>query len=195
MQPRFVLPKEQGSDYLMNSSAFAAGNRLLALCTTSTVHVADLATGDERFSSPGIAMAFAPRRPEPGHRDHAQLGSREARRRRPLERRGLELVDINFGGRRRIGVPKDRVSSLAFSPDGKVVAVELGWRNSKIRLYSTDDGREIEAFTSPATRTTRRARVLSGRPEPGCRLRRHDCRDLGREPCSLTNSLVQFYMP
>ena len=42
------------------------------------------------------------------------------------------------------------MSSLAFSPDGDVLAVSAHGIGSVIRLYRTDNGREIERFTCPA---------------------------------------------
>ena len=62
----------------------------------------------------------------------------------------VELLPIVSGGRKTILVPTDRVSGLAFSPAGDVLAVSVGWNGSVIRLYRTDDGREMERFACPA---------------------------------------------
>ena len=62
----------------------------------------------------------------------------------------VELLPIVSGGRKTIVVPTERVSSLAFSPEGDVLAVSVGGNGSVIRLYRTDNGREIERFTCPA---------------------------------------------
>jgi WD40 repeat protein len=66
---------------------------------------------------------------------------------------GIDLVDLSSGQRTRFAIPTDRIDTLAFSPDGKIVAAAGGWRQPMIRLYRTDNGREIDAFTCPATRT------------------------------------------
>ena len=43
---------------LMTTGAFSAGNRFLAITTTTTAYVADLATGTERLSTPSQAVTF-----------------------------------------------------------------------------------------------------------------------------------------
>jgi RNA polymerase sigma factor (sigma-70 family) len=157
VQPRFGLANGNSIESLISRAAFAPGNRLLAISTTTNVSVADLVTGEERFSAPSFAMAFAP--------DGRNLAV--ATPGKPEERKlangrswingwiadGVDLVDLGSGRKKRIEIPRDLVVALAFSPDGQRVAVAGGWRKPMIRLYRTDDGRLFEAFTPPASLT------------------------------------------
>ena len=71
----------------------------------------------------------------------------------PKNVNAVEIAEIATGARKRIMVrTDDRVSALAFSPDGRILAVAAGWRDGSIRLYAVEDGREIDVFACPATR-------------------------------------------
>jgi WD40 repeat protein len=148
VQPRFLLDGADRSEQSLAQCKFSPDNQYLATCTGVTTHVVELASGVERFSFPGYAMAFHPRG------TGIAVACEERRDPRSLSDAGksvlVELLPIVSGGRKTIVVPTERVSSLAFSPDGDVLAVSVGGNGSVIRLYRTDDGREIERFTCPA---------------------------------------------
>ena len=142
VQPRFLLEGEDRSQ-----CKFSPDIQYLATCTGVTTHVVELASGKERFSFPSYAMAFHPRGTGIAvaceeHRDAAAISDAG-------KTVTVELLPIGSGGRKTIVVPTDRVSGLAFSPAGDVLAVGVGWNGSVIRLYRTDDGREMERFTCP----------------------------------------------
>jgi WD40 repeat protein len=153
VQPRFSLKADEGSELNFASIAFAPGGRYLALCTGVTIHVVDLTSGAELFSCAGSTIAFTPDGlgVAIATNRNADAGSPEND---PLSNAcSVELVEINTGSRKRLLVATDRVSALAFSPDGRILAVSAGWRECSIRLYSTEDGHEIDAFACPSTRT------------------------------------------
>jgi len=157
VQPRFDLAQEEGLDSSIIRGVFARGNEFLAVSTARTVHVADLATGLERFSAPSYATAFAPdcrslAVATPGRPEERKLASGSAWT-FDWVADGIDLVDLGSGKRKRFEVPRDLVVALAFSRDGKVMAVAGGWRDHVIRLYRTEDGREMGAFTCPAALT------------------------------------------
>jgi len=157
IQPRFLLAKGEGPGSGMLAGAFAPGNRFLAVNTLNSAHVADLATGEERFFTPSRKMAFAP------NGESIAVATRV----RPLEsplggettatadsiENGIDIVNIRSGTSQKIDVASGGVSALAVSADGSVVAVAGGYRNQFIRLYRTDDGLKIEEIICPAART------------------------------------------
>jgi RNA polymerase sigma factor (sigma-70 family) len=151
VQPRFVLSPEDLSAQSLAQCTFSPANRYLATCTGTTTHVVELASGAERFSCPSYAMAFTP-----DGRGLA-VASEANRDVRPAgdatSTAAVELLEFASGVRKKIVVPADRVSGLAFSPDGNVLAVGLGWHGDVIRLYSTRDGRAIDSVLCPAART------------------------------------------
>ncbi len=147
-QPRFLLDAADRSEQSLAQCKFSPDTKYLATCTGVTTHVVELASGVERFSFPSYAMAFHPRG------TGIAVACEEHPDPRALSDAGkavmVELLPIVSGGRKTIVVPTERVSSLAFSPDGDVLAVSAGGNGSVIRLYRTDNGREIERFTCPA---------------------------------------------
>ena len=166
-QPHFMLQSEKQADINLASGAFGPGNRYLALCTFAATHVVELASGEERFSCPGYQMTFAF---TPGGEGLAvasaadpYAGSRGINT--VANASVLEVVDIATGRRKRIFVPTERVAALTFSPDGRALAVSAGWRDSSIRLYGVEDGREIDSWACPATRTHPGAMAFA----PDCR--------------------------
>jgi RNA polymerase sigma factor (sigma-70 family) len=154
IQPRFQLTEHPQVGVMMTGSAFSPGNRFLAVRAAQTVHVADLATGEERFVRPCWMMAFSAdgttlaiaHPPRPVVKD---LGSGKV----PfstLNSEAIELLDVDSGMIRRIEIPPEIVRALAFSPDASVLAVAVGTRQPMIRLYRTNDGREVQSFPLPA---------------------------------------------
>ena len=153
VQPQFVLQAGEESELGLASSALARGNLNLAMCTGLATHVVDLASGAERFSCAGHTMASAPDGQCIAVANEGDSSAGPAAGESVTSISAVEMVEIATGARKRIVIQTDRISALAFSPDGKILAVAAGWRESSIRLYEVEDGREIDAFMCPATRT------------------------------------------
>jgi RNA polymerase sigma factor (sigma-70 family) len=154
VQPQFLLVKGEGPDSGMLGGAFAPGNRFLCVNTRESSHVADLATGEERFFTRSSKIAFTP------DGQSVAVATEAQPRDRPLVDRsgasnndGVDFVNIGSMSSQRIEVAKDGANAFAFTEDGSVVAVAGGNRNQIIRLYRTDDGRKIEEIICPAGRT------------------------------------------
>jgi WD40 repeat protein len=155
VQPRFNLP-EPSSPYgpVIERGAFSPANRFLAVRAGKVVRVADLLTGEERFTGPCFAMAFSPDGKglaitTPANPILKEYGSGKV----PvstLNSEDIRLVDLDSGESRRIEIPPDLVRALAFSPDGTMLAVAGGMRRSTVRLYRTGDGRAVEELSLPA---------------------------------------------
>ena len=60
VQPQFLLGKGEGPDSGILGGAFAPGNRFLSVNTRESSHVADLATGEERFFTHSSKIGFTP---------------------------------------------------------------------------------------------------------------------------------------
>ena len=154
VQPRFELTPQPPLGLMMGDGAFSPGNRFLAVRAPRNVHVADLATGEERLSRPCFAMAFSadgkslaiatPARPVLRDYGNGKVPVST------LDSEAIRLVDLESGADRRIEIPPDLVQALAVSPDGTVLAVAAGMQQPMIRLYGIQDGRQIEALTIPA---------------------------------------------
>ncbi len=173
VQPRFRLAEENPPlgpsfppakgkppiDPWILAGDFSRGNRFLAVLEQRTVHVADMVTGEERFSGPGRVLAFTPdggslaiaAQCPPSQEDQGYGKTMVS----TLDSDEIRLVDLDSGRDRRIAIRREQVQSLAFSPDGRLMAVAAGWRHATIRLYRTADGREIEAMSLPAPVTSR----------------------------------------
>jgi RNA polymerase sigma factor (sigma-70 family) len=154
VQPRFSLPRDNVFDSVIAHCSFGAGNKLLALGTMLTAHVTELATGEERFAAPSQALAFAPNGrtlavATPGEPEQIKLADGRSRFLGNVAS-GIDLVDTGSGKRRRLAIPSDFVHSIAFSPDGKVLAVDQGWHGLKVRLYRIEDGDEVQEIVGPA---------------------------------------------
>ncbi len=149
--PRFVLRADEESELNLAACSFAPGNRYLAICTGLATHVVEVASGTERFSCPGYAMAFTPdgeglaiareRDPSGGAEGAETTTSGTV----------VEMAEIATGVRRQILIRSERVSALAFSPDARMLAVAGAWRERMIRVYWVEDGHQTEAFDCPAT--------------------------------------------
>ena len=152
-QPQFMLQAQERAELGLDSGLFAPGNRYLAICTGMATHVVELASGTEIFSYSSDVMTFTP--------DGEGLAVATARDRfggslaveSVKVASAVEIVNIATGGSKRILVPTERVYALKFSPDGRILAVAAGFRECSIRLYSVEDGREVDALACPATRT------------------------------------------
>ena len=198
-QPLFSLGDDGGLNSAIARGVFSPGNQFLAVSTDRTAYVAELSTGTERFSAPSVAMAFTPDGRSfaiatPGKPEMTRLADASYRTFGQIVD-GIDLVDLATMKRKRIEIGGDSVTALAFSPDGKIVAVAGGWSSPMVRLYRTDDGREIGQFHLPGQdQPCRRPGILAGRPGPGGRLRRHDGFDLGCDRCSLGSrvGIIQY---
>ncbi len=153
VQPRFVLGPDEAAELNLAAIAFAPGNRYLAICTGTVTHVAELESGVERFSCSGYAMTFTPDGQGLAVASQGDRSANHGMSEAGMGEGSVEIVEISTGTRKRIAVPADRVGALAFSPDGRIVAVALGSRESRIRLYSAENLHEIDTFVCPATRT------------------------------------------
>jgi RNA polymerase sigma factor (sigma-70 family) len=153
-QPLFSLDGEAGVNTWITRAAFSPGNQFLAVNTDRTAYVADVSTGTERFSAPSVAMAFAPDGrgfavAAPGKPAMTRLADASYRTLGQIVD-GVDIVDLATMKIKKIEIGGGSVTALAFSPGGKHVAVAGGWLNPMIRLYRTDDGRELGQFTCPA---------------------------------------------
>jgi RNA polymerase sigma factor (sigma-70 family) len=153
-QPRFSLDQEGILNSWMGRGAFSPGNQFLAIHTATTVYLADLATSAERFRAPAQALAFGSDGQSlliatPGKPAMTQLADGSFRAGSPIAD-GIDLVSLTTGERTRIEVPREAVSALAVSPDGKAVAVAGGWISPTVSLYRWVDGRELATFVCPA---------------------------------------------
>ena len=97
------------------------------------------------FSPDGRSLAVA----TPGKAETGQLADGSYRNFGRIVDR-IDLLDLASGKRKSFEVGSDTVTSMAFAPDGNVLALGGGWANPMIRLYRTTDGREIGSFACPA---------------------------------------------
>jgi RNA polymerase sigma factor (sigma-70 family) len=153
-QPVLSLDDNGANNSWITRGEFSPGNRFLAVSTDTTAYVAELSTGAERFSTPSIAMAFSSDGQSvavatPGKPEMARLADASYRTFGQTVD-SIDLIDLVTTKRRRLEAGGASVTALAFSPDGKVIAVAGGWLNPVVRVYRTNDGREIGNFTCPA---------------------------------------------
>jgi WD40 repeat protein len=153
-QPSFSLELGGTGNTGIGRGVFAPGNQFLAITTPTTASVVDLATGEERWTAPCLALAFSVDGESlvvasPGKPEMSQLADGSYRTMGPVAD-AIERVDLGSEQRTRIEIPRESVTALAVSPDGKAVAVAGGWISPTVRLYRTSDGREIQSFPAPA---------------------------------------------
>jgi RNA polymerase sigma factor (sigma-70 family) len=164
-QPQFSLGDDGGLGSGITRGAFSPGNQFLAVSTDRTADVAEVSTGVVRFSTRSVAMAFTPDGRSvaiatPGKPEMTRLADASYRAFGQIFD-GIDLVDVATMKRKRIEIRGDSVSAIAFSRDGKVIAVAGGWSNPMVRLYQTNDGRELGSFTCPARITHADAMAFS----------------------------------
>ena len=153
-QPVLSLDDNGANNSWITRGEFSPGNRFLAVSTDTTAYVAELSTGTERFSTPSVAMAFSSDGRSvavamPGKPELTRLADASYRTFGQVVD-SIDVIDLATTKSKRIDIGGDSVTALAFSPDGKVIAVAGGWLNPVVRLYRTSDGREIGRFTCPA---------------------------------------------
>jgi RNA polymerase sigma factor (sigma-70 family) len=153
-QPLFSRGDDGGLGSSITRAAFSMGNQFIAASTDRTASVADLSTGAERLSTPGVAMSFTPDGrclavAVPAKPEVDRLADGSFRTFAPIVE-GIDVVGLTSLTRKRVATWGDSVTAVAFSADGKVMAVAGGWANPMIRLYNTDDGREFGQYRCPA---------------------------------------------
>lgn len=134
---------------------FSTRTEHLAVCSQSKAYILDPVTGMARFSCPSDAIAFSHdgrtvASATPGEAMEIELADR-SKRIDEWRTEGIDLLDAISGRRRlRISRSRDRVVAMAYSPDDTLIAVADRWPAPLIRLYRTDDGREIQSISPPA---------------------------------------------
>jgi RNA polymerase sigma factor (sigma-70 family) len=134
---------------------FSPDAGLLAVGSAGKIRVFDPRTGAERYSFPGDAVAFSHdgrtlASATPGRAAEIELADR-SKSIDEWRTEGIDLLDA-MSGRRKLRIPRsrDRVIALAFSPDDRRIAVAESWPATAIKIYRTEDGHEVGAFTPPA---------------------------------------------
>jgi RNA polymerase sigma factor (sigma-70 family) len=153
-QPLFSLGDDGGSGSSITRAEFSTGSEFLSIGIDRTVIVAERSTGTERFSGPGVTSAFTPDGrgiavATPGPPEMTRLADGSYRTFSQLVE-SVDLVNLATATRQRVWTLGDSVAAIAFSADGKLMAVAGGWAKPIIRLYRTDDGRDVGQFHCPA---------------------------------------------
>jgi WD40 repeat protein len=157
-EPKFLGARPSIASNFARSAVFSPDGRRLAIIgnTPGGVHVAELEQGKELFTVPsGDAVAFSP--------DGGSLAVVEATRYqqfkladgRDYNEMGPDtwvlLLDGTTGQERHKFLVKhaSNIEAVAFSPDGKTLAVGRGWNDPDIHLYNVVDGREVGTVATP----------------------------------------------
>ena len=163
-EPKFLGARPRFASNFARSAVFSPDGRRLAVVGNmgGRVHVAELERGKELFTVPrGYAVAFSP--------DGGSLAVAEATRYqqfkladgRTRSEMGPDTVVLLLDGltgqeHQKILVKEaSNIEAVAFSPDGKTLAVGRGWNDPDIHLYNVADGLEVGAVaTPPGTHTS-----------------------------------------
>ncbi len=123
------------------------------MTTATSVHLADVATGREWFSTASLANAFSAdgRRlavAVPGQTKMTELADGSYRGSNPLSD-AIDVVDLSTLERRRIAIRGESIGALALSADAELVAVAVRAIDPLIRVYRVDDGSESGVVCLP----------------------------------------------
>ena len=158
-QPAFAQgPRLQFPGNFARSAIFSPDGRRLAVIENmgGAVRVAELETGKQLFAVPRAhAVAFSP--------DGATMAAAEMTRYKEVELADgrtrsdfapdtmVYVLDGRTGRERRkiLVEGASLIEAVAFSPDGKTLAVGRGWDNRDIHLYDVGDGREVRRIATP----------------------------------------------
>ncbi len=152
VRPRFA------GDFARSAIFSPDGHRLAVVENMGgTVRLAELDQGKELFEVPrGYAVAFSP--------DGLSLAVAEMTRYREFKLASGEtrsefspdtmvyVLDGRTGQERRKFLIKGafHIEAVAFSPDGKTLAVGQGWNEPNIHFFNVADGREVQTIATPA---------------------------------------------
>jgi WD40 repeat protein len=158
-QPKLPGAQPQFAGSFARSAIFSPDGHRLAVVENmgGTVRLAELDQGKELFAVPrGHAVAFSP--------DGLSLAVAEMTKYRELKLADggtrsefapdtmVYVLDGRTGQERRkiLVEGASLIEAVAFSPDGKTLAVGQGWNEPKIHLYDVTDGREVQNIATPA---------------------------------------------
>jgi WD40 repeat protein len=153
VQPR--LSRTRVDPFLDSSLDFGLFSPRGALTAASAqgngLHVADTATGRELYKVPANTFSFAfsadGKTLAVAENVSARTKLADGRTRNHPGEGVIRLLDAMTGKeQRKITHQASYFSSLAFAPDGEVLAAALGDKTNTIRLYRTEDGRELHAL-------------------------------------------------
>jgi WD40 repeat protein len=145
--------------------SLAGGSRLAVIQQGKGLRVADLGSGSQlwEFAGATIVAATADRRTlavavqhdDPYYQPPSWREDKATARRHSAEpdpaAAEIVLLDGETGREaRRIPVPAATVWGLAFSPDGKTLAVTSGRGPGRIRLYQVATGRQVRSIPTPS---------------------------------------------
>ena len=192
-QPQFSLGDDGGLGSGITRGAFSPGNQFVAVSTDRTADVADVSTGEVRFSTPSVAMAFtaddrSAAIATPGKPEMTRLADASYRAFGQIVD-GIDLVDLATLKRKRSEIRCDSVRRARFfagrqshrsgrrlvEPDGPALPDERWTRVGQFHLPGIAD----RSCRAP-WHSRRTGRACSGRPSTT-----PPRFDLGRDRCSL----------
>jgi len=146
-----------------HTGIFAPDGAKLGTIGKAGVRVTDLAQGRRTVTSPGgNAMAISPDGTTvaiAAHGRSKQIKMADGRTRSDSSRADgtISWVDSESGHQRReILIPESYVNSLAFSPDGQLLAAgtSFQWERGVIHIYRLRDKKEVQTIATPCRPTS-----------------------------------------
>jgi WD40 repeat protein len=157
-EPKFLGARPQFASNFARSALFSPDGRRLAVVGNMSggVHVAELEQGRELFAVPrGYAVAFSPDGRSLAVAEATQYQQFKLADGRDYSGMGPDTVVLLVNGitgqeHHKILVKQaSNIEAVAFSPDGKTLAVGRGWNDPDIHLYNVADGREVGTVATP----------------------------------------------
>ena len=157
-EPKFLGARPQFASNFARSAVFSPDGRRLAVVGNMSggVHVAELEQGRELFAVPrGYAVAFSPDGRTLAVAELTEYQQFKLADGRNYSEMGPDTVVLLLNGvtgqeHHKILVKRaSNVEAVAFSPDGKTMAVGRGWNDANIHLYDVAGGREVGAVATP----------------------------------------------